>query len=144
MIKIGKFHDLATVEHEEAYLIVRALKNMPKATPGKQIYHLPILSPSRQLFSDYQKWKGEGKWGEEMFREVYVPRFLEEMKGREQKNALNQLFLRSKTKDILLVCYCGQEDICHRSIVMGLLQGANAECDMTVDYSEYYRMYVSH
>ena len=65
------------------------------------------------------------------------------MQGREEKDALNQLYVMSKTQNILLVCFCENEDLCHRSIIAGLLSGAGAEVQTSSghNYDKYWDMY---
>ena len=36
---------------------------------------------------------------------------------------LNILFQKAQQKEILLLCFCPDETLCHRSIVLGLIQG---------------------
>ena len=67
--------------------------------------------------------------------------FLKDLKRPEAQEALNILLERSKTSDIMLACYCGNETICHRSIILGILQGMGAMSYNAADYSKYYGMY---
>lgn len=42
-----------------------------------------------------------------------------------------------------LACFCGDETLCHRSIVAGLLQGAGADVRLAsgADYSRYFEAF---
>ena len=59
---------------------------------------------------------------------------------------LNELFRVGREKDILCVCFCEHEELRHRSIVKGLLQGAEAQYNVECvggegDYGVYFEMY---
>ena len=142
MITIGNFKDINDT-YDEVWFIVRSLKNgLPNTKRAGQIYrHVPQLSPSLNLFKDYLKWANNNEWNENCFMERYVPRFLEEMKSKEAKNALNTLYKMEKQKNILLVCFCGKENICHRSIVCGLMQGVGSNVNCNKNYKHFYDMY---
>ena len=114
MLYSGSFNDIDCSKYDEIWLIVRSLKNMPY---GNNIYHVPQLSPSPDLFHTYLSLKESGKWNTKAFDEIYTPRFLNEMKSSEALTYLNILSEKSKVKDILIVCYCTDERMCHRSLV---------------------------
>lgn len=123
MIYICDFNSQRLIHErwDAKYAIVRSYKH-PKAG----ITQLAVLSPSTDLFFKYQDLKNKGCWNENTFQTEYVPVFLNEMQSAEAKAALNQLFVESKTKKIALICYCHDENLCHRSIIAGLLNGAGA------------------
>jgi len=59
-------------------------------------------------------------------------------------NYLNQLYLADKAgKKINLVCFCPTEDMCHRIIIAGLLQGSGCDVQLksNIDYQKYYELY---
>lgn len=138
MISIGSFKDINN-SYDEIWIIVRSLKNgIPQIG---NCYHVPQLSPLWDLFRDYCDWSKKGIWNEKCFMERYVPRFLKQMHSTEAKYWLNLLYNKSKEgKNILLVCFCSNEKLCHRSIVCGLLQGVGSITSAD-DYSHYYQMY---
>lgn len=138
MITIGSFKEINNT-YDEAWLIVRSLKAMPKC--NVPVFHVPQLSPSWDLFKDYLSWSKLNLWNKQCFMEHYVPRFLEEMKTQEARDILNSLYFKARDKNILLVCFCPNEELCHRSIVFGLLQGVGAETNGSNDYRHYYSMY---
>ena len=138
MITIGSFKDMSE-EYDEIWIIVRSLKSTPYI-PNTQVYHVPTLSPSPDLFNKYLTWRNNGKWNEDTFQNKYVPQFLHEMHSTASKNSLNALFYKAKGKHILLACFCPNEALCHRSIVCGLLQGVGCETSAD-DYSYYYKLY---
>lgn len=135
MVTICRISQVNYSEYDEVWAIVRSLKyGSPK------IRHVPELSPSWPLFKRYMKLKEEGQWNEETFQKLYVPQFLKEMRGEKQQKLMNELFCT--TKRICLVCFCDEEELCHRSIVGGMLQGAGLEVKgLMRDYSYYYDWY---
>lgn len=151
MISIGDFSDISS-EYDEIWFIVRSLKTLPMVFGVKTMQVLG-LAPSEELFYKFLGWKKNNEWNEETFEKYYVPRFLWEMQSEVAINTLKSLYELGKEKDILLVCYCKEEKMCHRSIVAGILQGMSNEqeplerikivgkdfpCD---DYSGYYEQY---
>lgn len=138
MITIGNFKDISD-EYDEVWLIVRSLKTVPYI-PNTQVFHIPALSPSPELFQCYLSWRNAYKWNRDMFHKQYVPRFLKEMKEELPRHFLNTLYIRAKSKHILLACFCPDESLCHRSIVCGLMQGVGCETSAN-DYRHYYTLY---
>lgn len=121
--------------------IVRSLKNK---SPWME--QMAELSPDKSLFYAYLDMKNTGEWNETAFREIYVPRFLKQIKQDKQAvAALNGLYVESKTKTIELACFCADEKLCHRSIIAGLMRGANAAVQTEhgdgSEYIDYYRQY---
>lgn len=118
------------------YAIVRSMRKSISGT--KQ---LAVLSPSEELFHWYWGLARKGRWTDDLFRNEYIPRFLREMHSKDAVAALNDIWLRSKKGEhIVLACYCLREQMCHRSIVAGLLSGAGADVrtETGLDYSGYY------
>jgi uncharacterized protein YeaO (DUF488 family) len=138
MITIANINQINPFDYDETWAIVRSYK---KNIMG--IKQVPELSPSSSLFSLYLRLKKEGSWGFNTFQEKYVPTFLKEMCSKEARNKLNELYkLDKEGKNICLVCYCPNETLCHRSIIIGLLQGVGCKtCGK--DYSYYYKQYLS-
>lgn len=135
MVTICQISQLNYNNFDEVWAIVRSLKyGNPK------IRHVPELSPSWSLFTQYMRLREEGKWNEETFQKTYVPQFLKEMRGEKQQKLMNELFATKKR--ICLVCFCAEEELCHRSIIGGMLQGAGLEVrGLIKDYSHYYDWY---
>jgi uncharacterized phage-like protein YoqJ/uncharacterized protein YeaO (DUF488 family) len=141
-ITFGTLRDI-TAEYDEVWCIVRSLKNMPSAMrEGQIVRHVPDLSPSSDLFHKYLKWKKTGCFNHEKFVNEYVPVFLEEMHSIKAVKALNFLYAIGKEKNVLCVCYCPTEELCHRSIICGLLQGVGGvEVHNSNDYKLYYELW---
>lgn len=107
------------------------------------------LSPSKDLFTWFMTQKQKGQWNKTTFHNIYVSRFLKEMSSQQDsKDRLNDLWhLDKQGKVILLVCSCQEEDMCHRSIIAGLLHGVG--CNVTSafgnsvsQYDIYHKMYL--
>lgn len=85
----------------------------PKSVKVKGLRHRPDLAPTRELYSWVQEHKHEDNWFEH-YKEV----FLEDMKTRAGLiNALNDIENKAKTRDVLLVCFCSDVNLCHRGII---------------------------
>lgn len=124
------------------YAIVRSFKKSSNPSLEK-FEQMDVLSPSKELFYKYRDLVSRGEWNQEAFDNIYVPEFLRQMHGEAERKALNELFVRSKTENILLCCFCEDESECHRSIIAGLLQGAGADVRTASgkDYSKYFAMW---
>ena len=122
------------------YYIETGTKNMLLSEVIKTRH---VYLSRKQFFLTYRKLIKYCKWNKDSFDKYYVPKFLQQMQGREEKDALNQLYVMSKTQNILLVCFCENEDLCHRSIIAGLLSGAGAEVQTSSghNYDKYWDMY---
>lgn len=118
MITLGSFKDISD-EYDEVWLIVRSLKSTPYV-PNTNVYHVPALSPSPELFQCYLSWRNAGCWNKNTFETQYKPRFIHEMQQPEGAGMLAILKERAQSKHILLACYCPADEICHRSIVYQL------------------------
>lgn len=121
----GSFRMIRPEDYDEIWLIVRGLKAMPK-NPLGNIHHVPLLSPSKQLWYHYLDLKKAGRWDRGTFLSDYAPKFLEEMLQPEPRAKLQELHQLTKTKAILCACYCTDEDLCHRSLVR-LIQQAMSQ-----------------
>lgn len=121
MIYTGSFKDISS-NYDEIWLIVRSLKFVPQVNTN--VFHVPQLSPSPELFKSYLSWKNQGLWNKNTFENFYKPRFLKEMEGEDAQKVLNLLINKASTKNILLVCFCNDESMCHRSLVYSLVPSA--------------------
>ncbi|AXF52288.1 MAG: hypothetical protein [Caudoviricetes sp.] len=139
-----KNYDLKTFD--EIWYIVRSLKNNYLAN---ETYHVPQLSPSYNLFYKYLNWKKNNLWNQKIFQDKYVPQFLSEIKSsQESRQYLNALCNKGIDKSILLLCYCQEEFLCHRSIILGLIQGYYKENNIQTkcgnfDYTKYFNQYIN-
>lgn len=137
---INRLRRLAQNPGASCYAIVRSM-----TYPIAGVAQLDVLSPSKDLFFWYRRMEKAGKWDKRAFDDEYVPRFLKEIRSDlAARRTLNDLRRRSRDGEhIALACYCGDESMCHRSIVAGLLSGAGTEVRTGTgrDYSAYYGQY---
>lgn len=137
---INRLRRLAQDPGVSCYAIVRSM-----TYPIANVAQLDVLSPSKDLFFWYQRMAKAGKWDKRAFDDEYVPRVLKEIRSDlAARRTLNDLRRRSRDGEhIALACYCGDETMCHRSIVAGLLSGAGTEVRTGTgrDYSAYYGQY---
>ena len=139
MITIEQIKNVGRGQYDEVWAIVRFFKGN-----SEWIKHVPQLSPSHRLWTTFHKLRISGKWNLDSFTRVYLPEFLGEMQEGTARGKLNELYAMDRDgKRIALVCFCTDEELCHRSVIAGLLQGAG--CKVVVpsgnDYSRYYELY---
>lgn len=120
MITIGNFKDIND-SYDEVWMIVRSLKTNRIPQVNTPCYHIPALSPSKELFDCYLSWRTAGIWNHDTFERYYKPRFIHEMQSAEAQGYLQLLRERSVDKNILLTCFCDDESMCHRSLVYQLV-----------------------
>lgn len=131
----------------EAWVIARSLKGGLPQIEGVTSYHVPQLSPSPELFHKYCNEKNAGRWNQEAFQHWYVPQFISDIKGnQESRTILNKLYNAAKKKNIAIVCFCPDESMCHRSIILGLMygmyesRGVTGTCNGS-NYMHYFELY---
>lgn len=142
MIYIGNIRDVRPGQFDKSYAIVRSWKG----DKDGWLQQLSALAPSWKLFTQQQQLVANDEWTKEAFDSFYVPRFLGEMHQMEARRALNKLVIADRAgENIALCCYCTGEDMCHRKIVAGLLQGVgcNVQVPSRRDYTAYWKMYTS-
>lgn len=109
---------------DEHWIIARSVKQLPTGAT-----HVPELAPSYKLLTKYLEWRKRGEWNLDKFNTEYAPQLIREIKySAKAKAKLNELYKLSKQgKTIEIICFCEDEDLCHRSIIAGLLQAVGAE-----------------
>jgi uncharacterized protein YeaO (DUF488 family) len=101
------------------YFIVRS----PGRINVDGLIHRPDLSPSRDLFF----WAKQHKTDVDWFGE-YAWRFCTEMQERpDLVFALNEIQEMAVTRTILLVCFCGDPNTCHRGLIADELAARGVE-----------------
>lgn len=122
---------------DRVYAIVR---RMPQ--PMKGIIQLEELSPSQALFFKQRKLVTEGQWNRSYFDIYFSQLFLHELSNEYAIRLLRQIATEAEKQDVALVCYCGDETMCHRSIVAGVLQGNGVpvRTESGLDFSKYATM----
>jgi len=142
MIYLDSITNVNALEYDEVWIIVRKLKESDLIEGSK---HIPELSPSTYLLERYIELREKGIWNKESFEKIYVPSFIREIRSRiGVKEILNDLvYMSGIGQKICLVCYCEDEEICHRSIVSGILAGMGANIQSNSDYLRFYDMYIN-
>lgn len=152
-IVIGNMKSL-NLQYDELWFVMRSMdwfyKDKKTGKINQKNYQLLMqpnvkiideLSPSRDLFFWYLNQKNKGKWNMDTFMSGYVPFFLEQIHSdRDAKDRLNELWKLDRAgKHILLVCSCQEEQMCHRSILAGLLHGvgSNVQSAFVNNISQY-------
>ena len=92
------------------------------ANPKGNVVHVPLLSPSTELWHRYLRLRDAGKWGRDAFEDIYTPVFLQEMLQPQAHAKLRELHEAIRTKSVLCVCYCSDESLCHRSLIRLIMQ----------------------
>lgn len=137
MLKTGNIYTTDTEGFDEVWWIVRSPDVIPVIEK-----HVPELSPSPKLFAEYRSLARIQAFDEEYFLTKYVPQFIQDLSKNESAfSLLQQLCEESRTKDILLCCYCDEEWVCHRSIIAGILLGMGANIETEESYLKYYDMF---
>lgn len=120
MIITGNLEDVKNVANnvlnvDEIWYIVRSLKPM-QLIDGVVSKHIPLLSPSIELFYQKEQLRKKYQWTKNVFDISFKPKFVSEIKTNNEAVSLIK-YLATTEKRILLVCYCAREDMCHRSII---------------------------
>ena len=125
MLYTGSFRDINPDKYDQIWLVVRKLMSPVKNTKGN-IYHIDAIAPSQKLLYDTLEMKRKKTWNQETFDKIYAPRYLKEMLGIEPMLQLQKLAELSKTQDILIACYCKDENLCHRSLIKQIVDTINS------------------
>jgi uncharacterized protein YeaO (DUF488 family) len=73
-----------------------------------------VLGPSRELLRAFKD--GEIDWS------GYEPRYLEEMRGEDQRAAIRELAKLASTETVTVMCVCKSDDECHRRLLRDLIR----------------------
>lgn len=137
MIYIDRIPNIRTCDYDEVWWIVRSPDSLPQEEKLVQ-----SLAPSRELFLKYREAFHAGQFGQEFFKNIYVPQFIAELsKNKDAKEDMAYLRREGSRSKIVLGCYCEEEALCHRSIIAGVLLGMGAEIDTSAEYRKYYEMF---
>lgn len=117
MIALRHLNTLNINEFDEVWLIMRTLKKEKRLLKHSNVYHVPELSPSKNLFHTYLNYKKQGKWTTFTIKNKYIPKFANE-NPKEKLKYLDHLYkMDKKGKRIALVCTCPDTSICHKTII---------------------------
>ena len=119
-------------------LIARSPGPLKRLIDDGRLEWIPQLAPSPALLAKVNAWKKNNSWNEKTFQDEYVPLFAQESAKIEFRVALNEIYKRSQRGEkIALTCFCGDETMCHKSFVLGLLQAVGCET-LGRNYSPYW------
>ena len=141
-VQIVNVRDMEHIQADVKFAIMRSYKYKVDG-----VINMPDLSPSSTLFDKYLRWVREGNWNRQTFLSQYLPEFMRDTlcaaAGREALVRIlhmDQIGLR-----VALGCSCSDEELCHRSIVAGVLFGHG--CSLITQagrsYSYYYNYYTN-
>lgn len=116
MLITTDIRNIAKIEADSKFAIVRSLRS-----PIVGVKQWADLSPSRELFYEYLRLRDAGKWNADAFENIYVPKFIAEMRAPRAQSALAKLHDMAVKTDVAVACFCDNERLCHRSIIASLL-----------------------
>lgn len=126
MIRCTNIKRWHKADYDNTFLIVRSTASLEKANSSllKDSEHVPALSPSRDLFWSYLGWKEHNQWNQDTFDNVYKPVFIDQINNDpEAKEWLDKIEQLDKDgKNVALLCFCVNENLCHRIIIGEMLQ----------------------
>ena len=138
MIRITSVNRCRTADFDNIYLIVRSIESLKRSRNSilNSAIQVSDLAPSKSLFYRHLDWNKAGCWNKNKFETEYAPTFLNELNNNQNaKIWLNKIAADDKAgKKIALLCFCKDEDLCHRTIVGEILKqkGCNIVFDKDV------------
>ena len=90
--------------------------------------HIPELAPDDALFDKYKKNIKSHKWTEEEWKgyeEAFRKLMMEREKAQESMISLAKEYANSDTKHVTLLCFCPDEQYCHRRLVKEMILSIN-------------------
>lgn len=137
MIRVTSIKRCHVDEYDKIYLIVRSIASLEKNKSSilQHAEQVADLSPSKNLFYQYLNWQKSGCWNQRTFDDIYKPTFLNEIENNPAAQSwLDRICAENaENKNIALLCFCPDENLCHRKIVGNILRskGCNVifDCD---------------
>ena len=129
MVRVTRISNVHKGEYDYVYAMVRYMRF------SEWIIQVPELSPSTELFAYFRQSKNNGTWNKYTFDNYYKPKFIDQINNDPRAlEKLNEIInLDKEGKSIALVCFCKDEDICHRSIIADMLKDNGVEVIMDKD-----------
>lgn len=141
MIRITSIKRCRTADFDNIYLIVRSIESLKRSQNSilNSAIQVSDLAPSKSLFYRYLDWSKAGVWDKNKFETEYKPTFLNELNSNQNaKFWLDKIAADDKArKKIALLCFCQDEDLCHRTIVGEILKQKG--CNVVFDKDIYNR-----
>lgn len=148
LIGVENYYAIANQEElRQRYNSVWVVMREPPENMPIRFRHVPVLAPTPELLLWFQQHKECIYRNPEMFVEDYAPRYIRELS--DSQSALNELLLLlssvRKGKRTALACTCYHEELCHRSILAGILQGVAPDIEVKAsrDYIKYWTRLVN-
>lgn len=118
----------------------------PKDRPAN-FHHVRALAPSQALYNNFRIMKDMGEWNLHNFQTLYVPPYMSEITSNSySKSQLESLIqLACEGRNIAIVCTCYYEELCHRSVLGGIVQATcpSIQVNCERDYSHYWREHIT-
>lgn len=139
MIRVTNIRRCHVADYDNIYLIVRSIASLERSKSSilKHAEQVADLSPSNGLFYKYLDWTKSGEWNQNKFDTKYKPAFLDELNNNPNAAAwLEKIAVDDKAgKKIALLCFCSDENLCHRSIIGEILKskGCGVIFDKDID-----------
>ena len=115
---------LTLEEFDSVWLIVRSAKNAAWLLSRPNVYQVKNLSPSMELLSAWLRWDKSRRHSYdeklEHFVTFYAPNFIKEMRQKIGAMIMLNKLKDEADKNIALVCFCQNEELCHRSIIAAI------------------------
>jgi uncharacterized protein YeaO (DUF488 family) len=99
--------------------VPRGVRKADYATRGYFDVWLPLLAPSRELFTSYRR-------GEIPFK-TFAREYRAQMRSPEAKQVIRLITAISRMQPVNLGCFCEDESQCHRSVLKELIIVAASE-----------------
>ncbi len=129
MITLRSKRSFNLAEADEIWFIVRKINQFQTlVNQTKKCKWVTDLAPSQNLYSKYLQLKDSHIWNDITFLMQYVPTFIKEIKANPKAlELIDELIELGEHKNIQLVCFCLNENLCHRSIIGGILMNRAKE-----------------
>lgn len=102
------------------------------------------LVPNASLVKLESRLKKKGRWTPETFRADFLPAYMEQLKTKPCRDALNDLYGKAKSGKVVAVANSTSgKDNDWSSVIVGLMQGAGIPVEPGVDMAEFFAMYKS-
>lgn len=135
MIRITSIRRCKISEYDDIYLIIRSVASLERSGSSvlQHAKQLADLSPSKELFYSYLDWKKNNEWNQDKFNECYKPTFINELNANPNAAKwLNKIEENDKAgRKIALLCFCPDENLCHRIIIGDILRSRG--CNVVFD-----------
>ena len=105
---------------QNKYLITIVCNNNPTELKRKYGFEwCPSLAPTSEIFQEYRRLVNKNQWGLYMFNNWYTPAFINHiLNNKASTDMLNYIYsLLKADHDVVIACYCGNVNLCHRSLV---------------------------